>query len=295
MLATVQPDFVFVYGGAESTLASLAKLARHRFRLIRFRGQAVPCRNLVTQVRHKLGHLGVDAFLAPGDILASSLRPFAGRTAVYPVILGVDTDRFRYTPRFHGTTARPEILVVGRFDPVKGHDAIMRVFQRILLQWPSDALRPRLHFIGQEANIKLAGLRDFARNAGLDIGDDLLITCERHPDMAGAMTHATVGCVPSLGSEIICRVAQEFLLCGTPVAVSGVGSLDEVLFPTAGLTWNGLSEEDTAIRLRELLWNAWHESPVMRETRAAHATALFSLDTMAKSIADVCRRSATTT
>lgn len=285
MAGEIRPDVLITYGGTETSLATACKGMGRRFRLIRFRGQSMPANRLVARWRHRVGNAGVDAYLAPGAILAAEMAPFVGQTPVRPVILGVDTAKFFHTSRFPGVVERPEALVVGRFDPIKGHAVMARVFRGVLDRWPESSPRPLLRVIGEEANLKLEDLTRSALDAGLRMDRDFTIERTRHPDIAGAMTRATVGCVPSLGSEIICRVAQEFLLCGTPVAVSGVGSLDEVLFPTAGMTFRGLSEESRSERLRDLMWNAWNESPAMRRSRAEAAAELFSFKAMARDVA----------
>ena len=48
-------------------------------------------------------------------------------------------------------------------------------------------------------------------------------------DVPKLLSSADIGVISSLGSEIICRVAHEFLLCGSRVLVSGAGATDEVL------------------------------------------------------------------
>jgi glycosyltransferase involved in cell wall biosynthesis len=211
------------------------------------------------------------------------LLPFAGVRPVHSVTLGIDTAIYQPRGVFPGQSSRPEILVVGRFDPVKGHAKLMSIFRGVLAAWPHNVLRPRLHILGEEANLTMADLEAAAREHSLS-PEDCVISCRRHPNIAEAMTAATIGCVPSLGSEIICRVAEEFLLCGTPVAVSGVGSLDEVLFPTAGMSYRALDHATATQRLYELLWNAWHETPTMRAQRAAEARARFSLEAMADNL-----------
>ena len=91
--------------------------------------------------------------------------------------------------------------------------------------------------------------------------------------------------MPSIGSEVIGRVAEEFLLCGTPVIVSGVGSLNEVLFDEkAGDSYSGLDSRAAANLIRCWLRQAVTETTEMRADRAFRARQLFSLETMGEAL-----------
>jgi hypothetical protein len=95
------------------------------------------------------------------------------------------------------------------------------------------------------------------------------------------MSGTHLGVIPSLGSEVICRVAQEFLLCGCPIFVSGVGSLEECLFSaSAGSSYRGLDFSSSVQLFVQTLIQAWQESLATRQERALEAKALFSLSTM---------------
>src|SRR5690606_17369961 len=101
-----------------------------------------------------------------------------------------------------------------------------------------DRKRARLVIVGEPKNISTGELAEFGVKLGLSLGDELII----HPHLidhpAHLLSRVDLGLISSTHSEIICRVAEEFLLCGTPVIVSGVGSLDEVLFDGAGESYH---------------------------------------------------------
>ena len=99
------------------------------------------------------------------------------------------------------------------------------------------------------------------------------------------MSATDLAVISSLGSEVICRVAEEFLLCGVPLFVSGVGSLEECLVDKSfGSSYRGLSEERAATLLTEKLWQASQESTIERQARAEAARQLFSLEAMGKEL-----------
>jgi glycosyltransferase involved in cell wall biosynthesis len=126
-----------------------------------------------------------------------------------------------------------------------------------------------------------ADLRAAGEALGLQYGTDLRITEERISDVASMMSSATLGIVSSLGSEIICRVAEEFLLCGTPVVTSDVGSLTEVFKDESFGAPYELSQMDQAANvLRTWIDRSWNESEGDKMSRAHEAKAYFSLETM---------------
>ena len=95
------------------------------------------------------------------------------------------------------------------------------------------------------------------------------------------MSRTHLGVVCSLGSEVICRVAQEFLLCGAPIAVSGVGALKEVLRSKSfGIHYGNLSLSDSADLIREQLYRGWQETAETRKKRAELSREHFSFERM---------------
>jgi glycosyltransferase involved in cell wall biosynthesis len=137
--------------------------------------------------------------------------------------------------------------------------------------------------------VTVAAREEETRKAGLQVGSDVVISSIRVKDVAGLLSSTTLGVVPSLGSEIICRVAEEFLLCGTPVAVSAAGSLPEVLFDGAGFCFDGLSQEEIVVTFVEWIRRSLHESVELKLARADQAKALFSLEAMADRLTNVLR------
>jgi hypothetical protein len=138
-----------------------------------------------------------------------------------------------------------------------------------------------LHIIGEPANLSVVQVKKFVEEAGLVLDRDVLITANRVENIADVLSTAVAGIIPSVGSEIICRVAEEFLLCGTPVAVSGVGSLDEVLkLPGFGVSWRETLEDQSASQIAHFIKSAYAETPETRKARATDAKKLFSYETM---------------
>jgi glycosyltransferase involved in cell wall biosynthesis len=202
------------------------------------------------------------------------------KNPIVTVPLGCDQQRYWHVPKV-SRDGRAQLLVFGRFDPVKGHLPMIERTAEILRVWGNQPQKPQLHIVGEPANVSAADLVRAVERVGLVIDDDVRITTGRVEDVAALMSGSTLGVVPSLGSEIICRVAEEFLLCGTPVAVSAAGSLPEVVFPGAGFCFGAKSEIETVQSFIEWIRTSLAESEEDKLARAAAAVQRFSLPAMA--------------
>jgi glycosyltransferase involved in cell wall biosynthesis len=240
---------------------------------------------LVFAARHQLAHSHVETLLAPSEGLAAALRQVAPDRPVVAVPLGIDTGRFRRKAPPAWPPARPEIVVLGRLDPVKGHAVLCRMVAALLKTWEATLPRPRLHIVGEPANLSVAHITAQAAAAGLVVGDDVVMTGRRVEDIGALLSGAAVGVVPSLGSEMICRVAEEFLVCGTPVVVSGVGSLEETLaFPGAGVSWKGMTNAGAVGCLKEWVVRSIGEEEADKKRRAETAADIFGLERMGNAL-----------
>ncbi len=286
MRMRLQPQLIFLYGGAETTLSQFLG-AGHDCKFIRVRGLDF-ADDWLFRLKHKLAHRHIDQIVAPGEELATRLGKAIGRR-VSPIILGCDTSIF--APTAAGARSnRPTAMILGRFDPVKGHARLFEIFRRVLAQWPAGTSSPLLQVVGEPANISSPQIRAMASAAGLTENKDWCLLDRRVPNVAELMSQASLGIIPSLGSEIICRVAEEFLLCGTPVAVSGVGSLADVLFEGAGFSFCGMQEHAIADHLQNWLLRSFHEPTEDKLARAATAKEMFSIESMAAAYGMLLRR-----
>ncbi len=283
----LQPALIFLNGGPETTLSQFLSITP-ACKLVRIRGVDFD-ESLSFQIKHRLAHRHVHQIVVPGQALATKLGTAIGRR-VTPITLGCDAKV--YAPDAIAISgSRPVLLTLGRLDPVKGHERLLGLFKSVLERWPAGTPKPLLEVIGEAANVSAASLRAFGSALGLVYEDDWRLIDRRISDVAKTMSAATLGIVSSLGSELICRVAEEFLLCGTPVAVSGVGSLAEVLFDdTAGFNFQNMTSDDIVTNLIHWLTRSLHESHQEKLARATAAKEIFSLEAMAAAYALLLRR-----
>ncbi len=258
-----KPDIIFTYGGPEEFLAQICKHKTTKH--FRFRGD----------VKSKRLKIYLAECFFPSQFAKNH---FAVRGPIIP--LGIDEKKFCHQKENtkEKTLEKATVLIFGRFDPVKGHKEFMGLFKKIKNCYQGEIT---LKIVGLEANIKAEDLRICAMDSELDLNHTIEINVKKVSDVPKLMREATVGVICSLDSEVICRVAEEFLLCGTPILVSDAGSLPEVLIePSFGKVYSNLQPSEIA----SLIAKFCSESPITRKNRAEKARKHFSLNAMSESL-----------
>ena len=100
------------------------------------------------------------------------------------------------------------------------------------------------------------------------MGEEVCLTSTRVENISELINSSMLGVIPSLWSEDICRVAQEFLLCGVPVFVSGVGALEDCLFSGAGVSYKNQPIGNTAKMLHGFIVKTIREDINFKPTKA---------------------------
>lgn len=270
---SIKPDAIIVYGGPETALCRLAGNTP----VYRFKGEDSDLSRHIKAWYFALSHGHLKGIITPSKIVQDRFRKLHSHTVCVP--LGCDTESFFYQnePRSN----RPTLTIVGRLDPIKGHGSFFLFYSLLLKIWPDKEPRPLLRVIGEPANISIEQIQGFAQDVGLVHGQDWELIPERLPHIRKVMAKSTLGVICSLGSEVICRVAHEFALCGTPIFVSGVGSLEECLIhPSLGHSYKGRNGREVASQLKDLLLTAHKEDQAIRRRRASIARKAFSWETM---------------
>ncbi|KAB8030957.1 glycosyltransferase [Fluviispira multicolorata] len=134
-------------------------------------------------------------------------------------------------------------VVVGRFDKVKGHDYLLDAFLKAdFINKNGEKIKSQMIFLGYNANLSAGRLYEnyfkkfgeglFVQNKyylkSQILNKELYIISEKMNNIDELISMAHFGVIPSLDSEVICRVGVEFLQCGTPVISSDAGALPEV-------------------------------------------------------------------
>jgi len=277
--AHFSPDIILTYGGPETTAAMFMK--GHR-KLIRFHGQRASEQGPWAVFARKFGQLHVDRIITPSSFVADGLR----KTAQCPIdIVPLGCDEKKYCFKDVDRGERPELVIFGRLDPVKGHREFLTIFGRLTeIAKQEKRLAPLLRIVGLPANLSSRHLLEGAATLGVS-SEDIEIQCERITDVAALMSRASLGVIPSIGSEVICRVAEEFLLCGTPVVTTNVGSLPEIFVePGFGHCYGDHDNLEGAARIFQELVNSHGESSADRLARAQLAASHYSIKTMSETL-----------
>jgi glycosyltransferase involved in cell wall biosynthesis len=269
----ISPNFIITTGGPETFLVSKLKKSKFEVR-IRFRGDHLKL-GLFRKAGFKLAHRNFDAFLTPSKLIENQIKQISSRK-VKTVLLGVDSDRFRVKKDVNRVDTHPKIMIFGRLDPVKGHEKFIEIFSVYKQTFPQD--QTRLLIFGREENTSEKMLLSATRRYGVSDWVDFEIgTIENVPDV---LSLVDVGVISSLGSEVICRVAHEFLLCGTKVLLSGAGATNEVLVdPDFGSSYKNCTVEETVQLIKKMIDD--RPSSEEKTKLSAEAKKHFSLESMA--------------
>ncbi len=280
---SIKPDAILLFGGPETFLARFMPGTLR----IRFRGQDKDATDPLPPIKTRLNMQHCVAMLVPAKLLQDRFQDIIWQP-VWSVTLGIDTGRFFFHPAAFAAVRRPTLRILGRLDPIKGHQSFFSIFRQLLRLWPKNRPEPFLEIIGEGANISPEQLRRMAADHRLREGENWRLRSERVEQISELMSSTDLAVISSLGSEVICRVAEEFLLCGVPLFVSGVGSLEECLLDkNFGSSYRGLSEERAATLLTEKLWQASQETASQRQMRADAARQLYSLEAMGQELSSM--------
>ncbi|MBI4082788.1 MAG: glycosyltransferase family 4 protein [Candidatus Lambdaproteobacteria bacterium] len=230
-------EIVDVFRAAELPWHLLAARARPGLRVIRTRGNARPVRG--HWLNRKLYGAWCDGVVAAAEVARRELELRLGvaperlRTIYYPVATpppasdGRTDGRRRLLVELGETEERILLAVVGRIAPEKGHALLLEALARLVPRHPALLLLVYAKsYPGEER--ALPPLQAQARALGL----------ERHvrwlgfrEDIRRLMGWVDLGVVPSIASEINCRVTVEFFSVATPVVACPTGALPEVIEP----------------------------------------------------------------
>jgi glycosyltransferase involved in cell wall biosynthesis len=230
VVETFKPRIVLTIRGDETLFSAILK-RRFSFKLYRLHGEAKGIRE---SFLNKLIHQNY-----VNGVILSSRRILNSVVENLPKLFihgAVDVERFRFSEKGRRKVRRElkvgdQLLfgVVGRLDPVKGHE----VFLRALSLLKKKGLKFKAVIVGEEKNVKVRELTELSRL--LSLKNEVIFIPERRKDIADVMSAVDVGVVPSLGSEMIARVPLEFMACRRPIVVTSVGVLPEIVKEDFGL------------------------------------------------------------
>ena len=201
----------------------------------------------------------------------------------------LNTDQFQADPqssrlRQHLEIPESDILIgiVARLDPVKNHDMFLKAAAILAAKVPN----ARFLIAGESCNIQMDTLREQALGLGIEERCHFM---ERTPEWSARELIAAldIGVVTSRGSEVICRVAAEYMAMGKPVVVTDVNVLPEMVDDGINGFVVGNNDHQTLARRLELLcFNPEVRLHMGREARR-YAEERFSYSTLVEKTLEV--------
>ena len=148
---------------------------------------------------------------------------------VHPILAPVDLDRFRPASpdgellrELAIPPAAPVVLTVARLAPVKGHSVLVEAMGAVGREFPE----ARLVLVGKPWEGQPAALLGQARKLGLE---GRVICAGHRKDVARFLSIASVGVMPSLGSEENSRGVGEYMAAALPVVATRIGVMPELV------------------------------------------------------------------
>jgi glycosyltransferase involved in cell wall biosynthesis len=176
----------------------------------------------------------------------------------------------------------PVVGCVARLAPRRGHELLIRGFQRLLPEYP----HARLLLVGKgEARARLETLV-----SDLGLAREVLFAGYRDADLPAVLQALDAFALMGAGSDESCRAALEAMAAGRPVVGRRVGALPEtVVHGVTGLLVDDDRPESVAAALRALVAQP-EQAAAMGRAGRERAQALFGPDAHAAQVERVYRR-----
>lgn len=159
------------------------------------------------------------AFIAANSRIRTELSAAFPSSRVELIAQGLPSPA---APALKPLPAEPAIGILGRLDPVKGHEILLAAARLLEKDFP----QARFRAAGDGAAEAFARLR--RRAAALDL-DGRFEFLGRVPDAFAFIASCRVGVVASTGSEAVSRAALEWMSMGRPLVAASVGCLPDLV------------------------------------------------------------------
>ncbi len=226
-----KPDMVVCHRGEMFWWFSLySKFINKSFKLIRVRGDIrPPTTDFFSKFMHnKCAYRVITSANIIRDKFINNLN--TPKKKVVTIYGGVDREVFKAYKDLRYNKCKElgydindfVVSIVGRFDPVKGHDTFLKACG---LLYKEGMKNLKVLLVGFPENISVDEIKKMINENGLN---DIATITGRVNDVNAYINASDLGVVSSIGSEAICRVAMEYMACNVPVVASNAGVLPEM-------------------------------------------------------------------
>ena len=185
--------------------------------------------------------------------------------------------------QLHPTGKEIVVGIVGRLSPIKGHRTFLQAAAKV------QARAPQTRFLvsGEAVEISHSQLQQFAREVGVGAVTTFM---DRQPDVRDVIQAIDIGVVASKDSEVVGRVAVEFMAMGRPLVVTQINVLPEIVWDGEnGFVVPSEKPEAMAQKILTLV-----EQPQLRQKMGRQARQMaekhFSLDVFAHQTLKIYRQ-----
>jgi len=208
-------EVINVHDGKSHALAAAVKIISGGVRIVRTYADARPVR------KHPFLWNVTDAFIAAAEFIKDDfVKKGLPPEKINVVYQGMDMN-FADDAVAASLPGKYNVSIVGRLDPVKGHECFIKAASRVLKNFPDTFF----YVIGAEKNVKINQLKAFAeKHAAVNV------VFTGFADDAGAYMKASdIGVIASSGSEAVSRSAVEWMAYGRPLVTTTAGCLIELV------------------------------------------------------------------
>ncbi len=201
-------ELINAHTGSSHSLAAALAWGR-RIAVVRTRADARP------PASHPLARLlarRTQAFIAPNTRIRQQLRGAFPSVRVELVLPGIPA------PEPSPLPDSPVVGILGRLDPVKGHQDMLAAAGLLRGRFPE----ARFLAAGDGRPERLARLQGLAHGRGMEFLGYV-------EDSAAFMARCRIGVVASVYSEAVSRAALEWMSLGRPLVATSVGGLPDLL------------------------------------------------------------------
>ena len=234
ILKTFKPDVINCHRGEYFWYFAVRRffLPSNKWKLIRFRGDIRdPKNDILNRFLHKRC---ADLIIATGkfikDKFVNNLNiPDKKIDVLYG---GVDTGEFyfdkdgrnRVRKEFEYSEDHFVVGIVGRFDPIKGHDDLIKALSN--LYHKLNRRYVRLLIIGYNSVITSENIRKLVKAENIE---SICTIVGHRKDIRACISAFDLAVISSIGSEAISRTAFEIMASGIPLVASDTGVLPEIV------------------------------------------------------------------
>ncbi|MEA2081848.1 MAG: glycosyltransferase family 4 protein [Elusimicrobiota bacterium] len=264
-----------VHDGKSHALASAAKIICGGLRLIRTYADARPVR------KHRFLWKQTDFFISAAEFIKDDFLKKGLPAEKTGVVYQGANDVLQREVNPAVLSGKHNVSIVGRLDPVKGHDTFISAAALVAKSFPDTFF----YVIGAEKNVKINQLKALAKKCGVK---NVAFT-EFVRDAAAYMKSSDIGVIASSGSEAVSRAAVEWMACGKPLVATTAGCLSELVEDgKTGLIVETNNYEAMAAAIEKLLKAADLREKMGRAAQK-RAESMFAMEKFAEATENIMR------